>query len=203
MIKLIKGIWVAALLLALFCIGATVADKLMLQENLIRFHVVANSDSESDQQLKLTVRDAVIDYLQGEMGSVKDATQARAYLQNSLKNIEQVANKTLQCSGSGYKASVSLGKEVFGRRDYETFSLPSGIYDSLRINIGSGQGKNWWCVVFPSLCMPATNDGFKERAVSAGFDSDLACTLSEDRGYEIRFFLLDCLGRLENLFSIG
>ena len=88
------------------------------------------------------------------------------------------------------------------RRDcsYETFRLPAGVYESLRIVIGTGEGHNWWCVVFPSLCIPATSSGFADIAVGAGFDSSLTAALEGQAGYEIRFYLLDQLGRLENIF---
>ena len=84
-------------------------------------------------------------------------------------------------------------------RQYDTFALPSGVYESLRISIGEAQGKNWWCVVFPSLCMPAVGENFSDAAAGAGFDDGLTNTLQQKKGYEIRFFLLDWLGWLENL----
>jgi stage II sporulation protein R len=89
--------------------------------------------------------------------------------------------------------------EEFSKRVYDTFSLPAGLYESLRIIIGEGEGKNWWCVVFPELCLPATSEGFEETASCAGFPDALTAALEGEEGYEIRFFLLDVLGRLENL----
>ena len=97
------------------------------------------------------------------------------------------------------KAKVTLSTEYYDTRLYDTFKLPAGVYDSLKITIGEHKGKNWWCVVFPSLCLPATTDSFESVAVSAGFDSRLANTLSENRKFEIRFFLLDFLGRIEKV----
>jgi stage II sporulation protein R len=113
--------------------------------------------------------------------------------------LEDVANSTLTQLGSGDKASVFLTKEAFGIRQYDTFSLPSGVYDSLRIEIGQAKGRNWWCVVFPALCLPTTTDGFEDVAASAGFNESLTDTLTTEDGYEIRFYLLDCIGRLENI----
>jgi len=92
--------------------------------------------------------------------------------------------------------SISIGEEEFPARDYETFRLPSGIYKALRIVIGEGEGQNWWCVVFPELCMGATSEQFVQTASMEGFDEELCQTLSGD--YEIRFWLLDQLGRLGN-----
>lgn len=200
MTKLAKYVWTLTLLLALFCVGVFVADKQVLKNDLIRLHVIANSDSEADQSLKLSVRDAVITHLQKGLQDAGDTAEAKQYIQEQLEELEQVANVTLQTLGSQDNARVFLTKEAFALREYETFSLPSGVYESLRIEIGSAEGKNWWCVVFPSLCLPATVEEFRETAVLSGFDQGLANTLSGEHGYEIRFFFLDCLGKLENLF---
>ena len=93
---------------------------------------------------------------------------------------------------------VTLGKEVFDTRYYDTFTLPAGVYEALRITIGEGQGKNWWCVVFPTLCVPATSDGFEDVAAGAGFPDALTSALEGESGYELRFFLLDLLGKWQS-----
>ena len=173
-------------------------DKKALQENLIRLHVVANSDSQEDQTIKLQVKDAVISYLQPLVEDFTDKEQTMAFLTENLASVQQVANDALSKLGVDNCAIVSLETEVFDTRKYETFSLPAGIYDSLRIRIGEGRGKNWWCVVFPSLCLPATSDGFQDTAVSSGFSEELGNTLSSGRN--LRFFVLDCFGKLEKLF---
>lgn len=197
--KLSKCIFSVLLFVCLFCFGTLLADKETLSNDLIRLHIVANSDSAEDQSNKLAVRDAVVAYLQEKMTDVADVQEAKVYIQNELEMIENIANDTLQICGSGDIVSVCLKKEAFNIREYDTFSLPSGIYESLCIEIGSGEGKNWWCVVFPSLCLPATTEEFTDTAVSAGVEQGLTKTLSGEEGYEIRFYLLDCLGRLENL----
>lgn len=173
-------------------------DKKDLQENLIRLHVVANSDSQKDQQIKLQVKDAIVAYLQPLVDNFTDKEQTMEFIAENLSSIECVANQTLAELGETKRATVKLGTESFQTREYETFSLPSGVYDSLRIQIGEGDGKNWWCVVFPSLCLPATSEGFQDTAVSAGFSEELGNTLSSGRN--LRFFILDCFGKIENFF---
>ena len=101
------------------------------------------------------------------------------------------------------EAAVSLCKEAFDTRYYETFTLPAGVYEALRITIGEGNGKNWWCVVFPSLCVPATSSGFEDAAVGAGFSDTLSGAVTGEEDYEVRFYLLDTLGRLENILFEG
>lgn len=202
--KLIKSIWSIVLILALFCLGGLLADKNSIQNGLIRLHVVAASDSDEDQSIKLSVRDSVISYLNNQQNcNTWDVNEAKEYISGHLEQIENVANSTLQLLGSQDKATVSLQKEPFDTREYETFTLPAGVYDSLRIRIGDGNGKNWWCVIFPSLCAPVTSSGFKDIAASSGFETGLVDTLAGEEGYEIRFFFLDCLGKLENFFHIA
>ena len=176
-----------------------VCDRQLLREELIRLHVVAASDSEMDQALKLKVRDAVVESLKAEMNNLTDPEQAKEYLQQNLPKIEALANRVLREAGCSDVATVRLCLEEFSRRVYDTFTLPAGIYQALRITIGEGEGKNWWCVVFPSLCIPATTDGFEDVAAAAGFPESLTAALEGKEGYEIRFFLLDVLGQLENV----
>ena len=172
-------------------------DKYTLQNHLIRLHVVAASDTARDQAIKLQVRDAVIMNLRENMENVLDTSQARRYLQENLPRIEALANEVLDAAGCSGTAAVSLGREAFPVRFYDTFALPSGIYETLRITIGEGKGHNWWCVVFPALCVGATVEEFEESAQCAGLPDSLTATLAEE-GYEVRFFVLDALGKVEN-----
>lgn len=185
-----------------FTLGAGIfsllSDRKKLEEGLIRLHVVANSDSDADQNVKLKVRDAVLDSLRSDLNGIADIDKARAYIRENLPKIQRIANETLEKAGFDQEAVVTLCRETFDRRLYDTFRLPAGVYEALRITIGEGEGHNWWCVAFPSLCLPATSAGFEEAAVEAGFSGAMTKTLAGD--YQIRFFLLDVLGRLENTF---
>ena len=201
--KILKRIGICFLLATLVWCGTLIADRQLLRKELIRLHVVAASDSDEDQALKLRVRDAVTESLRRELQNVTDAEQAKAYLQENLPKLEAMANRVLREAGCGDLATVSLQAEEFATRIYETFTLPAGIYDALRITIGDGEGKNWWCVVFPSLCVPATSEGFEETASCAGFPDSLTGALEGDEAYEVRFFLLDALGQLENFLHRG
>ena len=201
--KILRRVLICSLL-AVLGWGVTLAtDRQQLNEELIRLHVVANSDSEEDQSIKLRVRDAVIQSIQSDLEKVADVEEAKAYLQESLPKIQTIANETLAAVGFDGEAVVTLCKEAFDTRYYDTFTLPAGVYESLRITIGEGAGKNWWCVAFPTLCVPATTEGFADTAVGAGFSETLSDTLTGEEGCEIRFFLLDTLGRLENIFFEG
>jgi len=201
--KSLKRIGVCILITACFWCGTILADREKLNEGLIRLHVVANSDSVEDQTIKLQIRDAVTQSLQKEQANMADVEQAKAYLQENLPKIQRIANETLEAVGFNGEAVVSLCRETFGTRYYETFALPAGVYEALRITIGEGEGKNWWCVVFPSLCVPATIEGFADTAAGAGFSDRLSGVLTGDETYEVRFLILDALGQLENILFEG
>ena len=179
------------------------AQQEELADTMIRLHVIANSDSETDQSVKLQVRDAITESLQEGMARAMDAEQAKTYLREHLSQLEDLTNETLQALGSSEHGIVQLVKEYFPTRHYETFSLPAGIYDSLKVTIGAGEGKNWWCVVFPELCIPATMSGVEDVAEAGGFPEELTGALTGEPQYKIRFFFLDCLGRLEKLLQRG
>ena len=193
--KVLKRIVLCAAVAGIFWLWGVIAQREQLNENLIRLHVVANSDSEEDQAIKLRVRDAVVESLSEAMADIGDMDQARAYIEENLPKIQQTANEALKALGCDENAVASLQKEVFDTRYYDTFTLPAGVYEALRITIGSGEGTNWWCVAFPSLCIPATSEGFEDVAAGAGFPDSLTAALEGEDGYEIRFFLLDLLGK--------
>ena len=189
-------IFVCFLAVCVVYAAALIADRETLKRELVRLHVVAASDSPEDQAIKLRVRDAVLESLGYALRDVTDIEQAKVYIEDNLPKIEAVANEVLAAAGCGDVAAVSLQVEEFAARIYDTFSLPAGLYDALRITIGPGEGRNWWCVVFPSLCIPATSQGFADVAAGAGFSDGLTDSLTGE--YEVRFFLLDLLGQIEN-----
>jgi stage II sporulation protein R len=201
--KILKVVGIFALLAAIVYMGGVIRDKKQLSDNILRLHVVANSDSEADQAVKLQVRDAVLEVVDDLTANADSRDAAETVIRGRLDELEQAANAVLRAKGFSDRAAVTLTREEFPTREYDTFSLPAGVYDSLRVTIGSGEGRNWWCVVFPSLCVPAASDGTADMAVGAGFSDSLTGAITEEPEYEVRFFLLDCIGYLENLFHKG
>lgn len=191
--KILKRIVICACFAGICWSWGLVADRQTLNEELLRLHVVADSDSTEDQAIKLRVRDAVIASISEDLANIGDVELAEAYIRENLPKIERIANETLEALGCEDTAVATLAEEAFDTRVYDTFALPAGVYEALRITIGSGEGKNWWCVVFPTLCVPATSDGFEDVAAGAGFPDSLTKSLEGE--YEIRFYLLDLLGR--------
>ena len=178
----------AALILAAACMGAAALqrEQMALAEKLIRLHVVANSDSEADQAVKLRVRDAVLAVTQ-PLTAGEDPYGALA---GALPEIQQAAEDCLAT------LAVSLGPEEFPTRVYESFALPAGQYRSLRVTIGQGAGHNWWCVVFPTICFAATASDLESAAVSGGFTDSEVRLITEDGGYRLKFKCMEWVEQL-------
>lgn len=123
-----------------------------IKDEIIRFHVLANSDSEEDQELKLKVRDAVIEYVYKDLQNSESIDDSRQYLLDNQNKIEQIAKEVIINSGYDYKITISLSKENFPDKMYGDILFPQGEYEAFRILIGEAEGQNWWCVMFPPLC---------------------------------------------------
>lgn len=145
-----------ALAAGMIFVRAEGIKQLRLQQDLadavLRFHVVANSDSDRDQELKLRVRDAVLDYFAEEMPESTDASQAAAWAREHTDEIEDVGRKTLAQAGSDEPVSAAVTTCFFPDRTYGDLTFPAGNYEALRVEIGAAQGHNWWCVLYPNLC---------------------------------------------------
>lgn len=118
-------------------------------EGIIRLHILASSDSKEDQALKLKVRDKVIQYMEGQ----ESVEESREYIESHLDDIEEIANGVIADEGFDYKAKARLGVFFIPEKSYEDLTLPAGNYEALRITLGKGHGMNWWCVIFPNLCL--------------------------------------------------
>lgn len=121
-------------------------------ENIIRFHVIANSDSKEDQALKLKVRDRVIEYMVPKVENCSSLDEAREILNENIENVNQVALEVIKENSYDYSVNTMISRENFPDKLYGEVVFPAGEYEAFRIVIGSGQGQNWWCVMFPPLC---------------------------------------------------
>lgn len=123
-----------------------------LEQNLIRFHVIANSDSEADQQLKLKVRDKILEVIKPLLDKSISVTESKQILLDNKDLIKQISEQIIAQEGKNYNVNVNLQKSNFPTKKYGDIILPAGEYESLKVVIGEGEGKNWWCVMFPPLC---------------------------------------------------
>ena len=185
-------LWECALLMALsvtLCLGAWAQGRQSaISGKLVRLHVIAVSDAQEEQALKLRVRDAVLEYLSPRLIGASDSSQAQTILQQELDGIRQAA----ESAAEGRNVTVALGRERYPTRSYEGFTLPAGKYESLRITLGEGRGHNWWCIVFPPVCLSASQVGTLEQQLG---EEDFRL-VSEDEGYELRFRVLELWGEL-------
>ena len=185
-------IWEISLLIALsvtLCLGTWAQGRQSaISSKLVRLHVVAASDEEAEQALKLRVRDAVLEYLSPRLIGASDSNQARAILREELEGIRLAA----ESAAEGRPVTVALSRESYPTKSYEGFTLPAGKYESLRITLGEGKGHNWWCIVFPPVCLSASQGDTLEQQLG----EDDFRLVSEGEGYELRFRVLELWGEL-------
>ncbi|OOM12023.1 stage II sporulation protein R [Clostridium saccharobutylicum] len=123
-----------------------------VKDSLIRFHVIANSDSEEDQNLKIEIKNRVIDYLYPYLNESKSIEQSRQIIKDNMNEVKKIAEDVIKRNNYNYDVKLELSRENFPDKSYGNITLPQGNYEAFRIIIGSGEGKNWWCVMFPPLC---------------------------------------------------
>ena len=184
-------IWELALLIGLAVFLLTGALSLRSQDQLadkvVRLHVLANSDSEEDQALKLKVRDRGLERATELLEQAADRKEAEALLRGQLLELEEIAAEEIAANGYDYPVSVELEPTQFPTKEYDGFALPAGEYLALRVIIGEGAGQNWWCVVFPPLCTAASSD-VPETALAAGLSGKEVSLITEaDAGYKLKF----------------
>lgn len=186
--------------LALFLISALPNDEDMaIYDSVIRLHVLANSDSDEDQALKLEIRDAILEEFGETLASYDSVDDASEKLSSLIEEIEAFAKEEIVARGYEYDASVTLSREDYPTRVYENdISLPAGNYRSLRVIIGEGEGANWWCVLFPPLCLSASFgenlDSDESIPVGLTYEQYKLISGSDDPQYVLKFKLLELIG---------
>lgn len=184
--------WEAAMLIALsisLCAACWAqARQQSISSSLVRLHVLAHSDSEEEQALKLRVRDEVLRYISPKLEKAGSAEQAKDIIEQELSGIAQAAASAAE----GRQVKLSMGSERYPTRVYEGFSLPAGRYESLRITLGEGQGQNWWCIVFPPVCLSAV----QSEPVEAVMNKEDYALVSSQPGWELRFKTVELWGEL-------
>ena len=138
-------------------------DGQAVRGRVVRFHVIANSNSEEDQALKLKVRDAVVEKAESIAGRAKDSTEALNLLRDEIADITDTAISVIEDEGFSYRVSVETESCFFPTKEYGGIALPAGNYNALRIVIGEGKGENFWCVLFPPLCLSAAREKAKDK----------------------------------------
>lgn len=181
-------------LISLFSYSNAVSSS--LSENVFRLHVIANSDSKEDQDLKYKVRDNLIKYMNSISKDVSTKEDAIKLANENIDNFYNIAKNTILENGFNYDVNIEIGNFDFPTKTYGDISLPAGFYDALRVKIGEAKGKNWWCVMFPSLCFVDISNGIvpeeSKESLQANLNyEDYNLISSDDAEYKLKFKLVE------------
>lgn len=193
-ILLILILFIVYLLLSAFSYTNAVSSD--LADSVFRLHVIANSDSKEDQELKYAVRDELIAYMNSICKDISTKEEAIQIAQNNKDEFYNIAKKVIADKGFHYEVNIEIGNFSFPTKTYGDISLPAGFYDALKVEIGDASGKNWWCVMFPSLCFVDVSNGIvpeesKENLESNLQEEDYNLIASDKVEYKVKFKLVE------------
>ncbi len=169
-----------------------------LRNEVLRLHILANSDSDEDQQIKLAVRDELLNCGNELFSGETNIDNVKSILTDEQKVLTDAANKVLVENGFDYKAKINLTNGYFTTRTYENYTLPAGNYIALKVVLGEGEGHNWWCVMFPPLCLPAATD---KNETDIYFNPKTESVVKSSPEYEIRFKLIEILEKIRDKYN--
>lgn len=168
-----------------------------LRDNVLRLHIVANSDLTADQELKLKIRDEILKKSETLFEKSTDLNSALQKAEENLENYEQIANRVIKEQGFNYSATAKIGKRFFETRVYDDFTLPAGEYDALIVELGEGVGKNWWCVIFPGVCVPTEKGASLKDSVG-----EKSAKIAENpKPYKMRFKSVEIYEKIKRKFK--
>lgn len=165
-----------------------------ISDEVFRLHILANSNSEADQQLKLKVRDEILIAGEELFKGCTSVEEAIKVCSENLDFFEQAAQKCIAENGAAYTVKATVDKEYFNTREYEKITLPSGIYNALKIEIGEAKGKNWWCVMFPAICLPSVS----EDEINEVLSEEEIKLINSNNKYEIRFKIVEIYEKIKS-----
>ncbi|MBO5907719.1 MAG: stage II sporulation protein R [Clostridia bacterium] len=165
-----------------------------IYEDTLRLHILAASDSKEDQKLKLMIRDKLLSEYGEQLSTGKNVDEAINLADGKLEEIETSVEEWIKEAGYSYSAEVTLTEEWYDTREYENFTLPCGIYTSLRVKIDGGEGKNWWCVMYPPLCLSAASEPMPNDDCIIDYTSEELRLIGGGK-YNIKFKLLEIFSK--------
>lgn len=166
-----------------------------IRQSVLRLHILANSDSKEDQALKLKVRDAVLKEGSDIFNNASDRETAHQRIEKNSDRLVAIAKRVIKENGYDYDVQIKFSNEFFNTRTYDDVTLPAGMYDAVRILIGSGEGKNWWCVMFPPMCLPAAESSAQIDDVLTKNEVKIVKSNPE---YEVRFKIVEVFEKIKN-----
>jgi len=183
--------------------GSTSSEQKNISNKIIRFHVLANSDSIEDQSLKLKVKDEIIKYMMPKLDKSNSIDESRKILKENDKEIKKIAENIINKNGYKYSVNTYLGQEQFPIKTYGNITLPQGQYEAYKIVIGNGQGQNWWCVMFPPLCFVDVTKGevstkeTEQKMKKVLKEEELNSINNSKNSYEIKFKVVEEINKLK------
>ncbi len=180
------------LIAALFAAAIPTDAEAMIYDDTVRLHILANSDSDEDQALKITLRDAILEKYSAALLRAQSTEDAERIIGELLPEIESYGKEVIAKLDYDYSVTASIGKEWYDTRVYDDFTLPCGVYTSLKITIGEGGGKNWWCVMYPPLCTELASESAPADDGMADY-SKSEIRLIQGGKYNVKFKLLEIL----------
>lgn len=178
-------------------LSAFAKDCDTVRGNVLRLHILANSDSEEDQALKLKVRDRILKETGNLFEGATDLNGAEKQAVENLKKVKSIAEDEIKKQGYQYPVEVELCNMFFNTRRYEKITMPAGRYDAVRITIGAAKGKNWWCVLYPPMCVPAAQP--KQELTGVLNEAEMEVVTASPK-YEVRFAFVEILERIKEAF---
>ena len=188
----LKAIDISVFITLIVCIIATISfenDCKGIREEVLRLHVIANSDESYDQELKLKVRDALLQTGESIFTGSEDIISAESKIVDKTDVLRYTAEETINNSGFSYDVKIEVARSYFPTKTYGELTLPAGYYKAVRVIIGEGKGKNWWCIMFPPLCLPAVTD--RENIIDDFLTDKEMHIVTSDPKYEVRFWLVE------------
>jgi stage II sporulation protein R len=174
------------------------ADCSQIREDVLRLHILANSDTDEDQALKLRVRDRILSESGELFENPATLEEAKSSAADHIEEVRQIAQDEVYANGYDYQVNAEIVNMYFTTRQYETFTLPAGMYDAVRITIGEAKGHNWWCVLYPPLCLPAAQP---EEKMEQALTQDEADLVTRNPQYEVRFAVVEWFEDLKNALN--
>lgn len=169
-----------------------------ISQKVLRLHIIANSDSIEDQDLKIKVRDSVLKNCSSIFDSKKDLSKAVKSAKENLDIILKTAKEEIKTNGYSYTVKAEVTKMYFNTRHYNEVTLPAGVYEAVRITIGEGRGKNWWCVMFPPMCLPAAEE---KKELQDVLNPEELRIVEGGEKYEFKFKILEIFEEIRSWFS--
>ena len=197
----LKAIDISVFITLIVCIIATVSFENSckgIREEILRLHVIANSDEDYDQELKLKVRDSLLRCSETVFSGSEDIISAQGKLQQNTDKLLYSAEEIIRESGYDYDIKIELARSYFPTRVYDDITLPAGYYKAVRVIIGEGKGKNWWCIMFPPLCLPAATNN--KEVISEYLSDDEMNIVTSNPDYEVRFWLIEKYYDIKNKY---